>query len=115
MSEAPVEPDQDSVLASLSAAADAARQAYMAALTSTPPGADLSQLYAKEMAALNAWTTAEDKALSNDPAVAAAQASLDAATSDVRADLANFKDVATTLTVVDNLVKFATTVSAYFV
>ncbi|HLZ77129.1 hypothetical protein [Phenylobacterium sp.] len=114
MSGAPAPPTQDSVLASLSSAADAARQSYMNALTSTPAGTDLSQLYAKEMAALNAWSSAEDKALANDPAVAGAQGSLDAATKAVRNDLSNFKDVATSLTVVDNLVKLATTLSGFF-
>src|SRR5258708_2274091 len=101
MSGAREPPSHESVLASLSAAADAARQSYMAALTLTPPGTDLSQFYAKEMAALRAWSSAEDKALSNDPDVAAAQASLDAATKEVRKDLSNFKDLATSLTVVD--------------
>ena len=52
------------------------------------PAADLSQLYLKEMAALACWAEAEKKALTNDPAVAKAQANLDTAAQVVRSELA---------------------------
>jgi hypothetical protein len=80
-------PTQESVLASLASAADAARQVYLVALAANP-AADLSQLYLKEMAALACWAEAEKKALTNDPAVAKAQANLDTAAQVVRSELA---------------------------
>lgn len=107
-------PSQDDVLNSLSRAADAARQAYMTAQGANP-GADLSKLYAQEMAALDAWSEAEDKALDGAaPGLAAAQTSLDAITTYVRGDLAKMKNVATCLQALDNLVKAATSLAAFF-
>jgi len=44
----------------LLAAADAARQAYLAALAANP-GADVSELFKLEMKALAVWSDAEDK------------------------------------------------------
>jgi hypothetical protein len=107
------QPTSDTVLASLAAAADAARQAYLAALAANP-GADLGQLYAKEEAALAAWSAAEKKALMQDLNVAQAQADLDAATSVIRSELATIKNISTWLTLLDNLVKLAATVGKYF-
>jgi hypothetical protein len=106
-------PTKDEVLASLAAAADAARQAYMAAQAANP-GADLGQLYTREMKAAAAWATAEDAALSNDPNVAKAQADLDAATKDIRAKLGNLTDIKTWLTLLDNVAKLAGTVAGFF-
>jgi hypothetical protein len=106
-------PASDAVLASLASAADAARQAYLAALAANP-GADLSVLYKKEMAALAAWSDAEAKALTNDPRIPAAQDALDAATANVRNELATLTDIASWLQLVDKLVQLATTVSGYF-
>ena len=107
------QPTSDTVLTSLAAAADAARQAYLAALAANP-GADLGQLYAKEMAALAAWSGAEKKALTKDPAVAQAQADLDAATKVIRSELATIKNISTWLNLLDSLVKLATTVGKFF-
>lgn len=107
------QPTPQSVLASLSAAADAARQAYFAALAANP-GADLSQLYAKEMAALAVWSDAEDKALKDDPTVATAQKELDSAVQIIRNELSTIKNISAWLILLDNLVKLATSVGAYF-
>jgi len=109
-----VMPDSASILSSLAAAADAARQAYMAALAANP-GQDLSAIYAQEMAALNAWSSATAKALGANPAVKTAQVALDAATNGIRGDLATVKAVATWVTRLDNLVQLAAKVAAYFV
>ena len=107
-------PTQQSVLASLAAAADAARQAYMSALTANP-GADLSQLYLKEMAAANAWSAAEAKALNaKDPGVTTAQAGLDSATQVIRNELGTIKNISTWLSLLDNLVRLATKVGTFF-
>ena len=86
----------------------------MAALAANP-GADLSQLYAKEMAAAAAWSDAENKALNSDPAVAAAKANLDSATQVIRNELGTIKNVSTWLNLLDNLVNLATTVGSFFV
>ena len=107
------QPTAESVLASLAAAADAARQAYMAALQANP-GADLSQLYAKEMKAAHVWSDAEAKVLANDPAVAAAQASLDSATQVIKNELSTIKNISTWVTLIDNLVTLATKVASFF-
>ena len=101
-------PTQDDVLASLAAAADAARQAYMAAQVANP-GADLSSLYVLEMKAAAVWSEAEDAALTNDPGIASAQADLDAATKDIRAKLGTLTDIKAWLTLLDNVVKLAGT------
>jgi hypothetical protein len=110
-------PSQDSVLASLGAAADAARQAYLAAMAANP-GADLSQLYLKEMAAYQAWADAEAKALNQNAdaaALASAQAALDNATQVIRSELATIKNIATWLSLLDNLVQLAAKVAPFFV
>ena len=108
------QPSQPDVVASLAAAADAARQAYLVALAANP-SADLSKLYRAEMAAEALWSTAERKALIADPAVADAQASLDAATKDIRNELGTLKDIATWIQVLDGLVTLATSVGKFFV
>jgi hypothetical protein len=100
-------------LASLAAAADAARQAYMAALRANP-AADLSVVYIREMAALEAWSSATEKALTANPAVTAAQKALDTATSGIRGDLATVSAVGQWVTRLDNLVKLATKLASYF-
>jgi hypothetical protein len=79
------------------------------------PGQDLSPLYAKEMAAMNAWSGATAKALGPNPTVKAAQADLDTATNGVRGDLATVKSVAAWVTRLDNLVQLAVKVAGYFV
>jgi hypothetical protein len=107
-------PNSDDVLASLGAAADAARQVYLVALAANP-GADLSGLYSAEMKALALWSVAEDKALNKDPAIASAQADLDAMTKVIRSELATIKNLSTWLTLLDNLVQLATTVGKFFV
>jgi hypothetical protein len=109
----PAQPSAQDVLDSLASAADAARQAYLAALAANP-GADLSDLYRAEMRATAIWSAAEDKALSNDPAIAAAQAKLDAITQNVRGQLATLKDVGTWLTLLNSLVHLAASVAKYF-
>jgi len=108
------QPSKDDVVASLAAAADAARQAYMAALAANPD-ADLSNLYKDEMAAAAIWSDAENKALTADPAVAAAQAELDAATKNIRDNLATLQDIVKWIQFLDELVKLATTMSKFFV
>lgn len=106
-------PSAVDIVSSLASAADAARQAYSAALAANP-GADLSQLYASEMKALAAWSSAENKALNNDPAVSAAQASLDSATQVIRTELSTIKNIATWISLLDNLAKLATSLSGFF-
>jgi|GEM_PF-2056851 hypothetical protein len=107
-------PTTADLVASLAAAADAARQAYMAALAANP-GADLSKLYKDEMAAAAIWSDAEDKALNADPAVTAAQTALDSATKDIKNKLGTLKDIAQWTKVLDGLVNLATSVSKFFV
>lgn len=107
-------PTADDVVASLASAADAARQAYLAALAANP-GADLGTLYAKEMAAQALWSEAENKALNGNPGVKTAQAALDAATQQIRNKLGTLKDVDQWINLVDGLVQLATTVSKFFV
>ncbi len=108
------QPSTQSVLDSLASAADAARQAYLAALAANP-GADLSDLYRAEMKAMAIWSTAESKALNNDPAIAAVQANLDAATQKVRSQLSALQEVSTWLRLVNSLVQLAATVATFFV
>lgn len=105
--------DGADALASLAAAADAARQAYMAALAANP-AADLSAVYTREMAALDAWSSATEKALTGNPAATAAQKDLDTATGGIRDDLATVKSIGDWVTRLDNLVKFATKLASYF-
>lgn len=101
------------VIGSLAAAADAARQAYNAALAANP-GADLSQLYTSEMKAMRIWSDAENKALTADASEAAnAQASLDALTTTVRSELSTIKNVASWATILDNLVSAATKAAGF--
>ena len=107
------QPDQQDVLASLGAAADAARQAYLAALAANP-AADLSGLYDSEMKAYALWSDAQAKALGNDPAIATATAKLDAATQVIRNELGTIKNVSTWLSLLDNLVQLAGTVAGFF-
>jgi hypothetical protein len=105
-------PNTQSVLASLASAADAARQAYLTALAANP-GADLSQLYGAEMQAAAIWSQAQNKALNNDPSVAAAQTNLDAVTQSIRNKLSTIKSISTWVTLVGNLVQLATTVAKF--
>jgi nicotinate-nucleotide pyrophosphorylase len=107
------QPNANDVLASLASAADAARQVYLVALAANP-GADLSQLYVAEMKALALWSDAQDKALNNDNAIAAAQSNLDAATQAIRTALSTIKDISTWATLANNLVQLATTVAKFF-
>lgn len=106
-------PNGASVLASLAAAADAARQVYLVALEGNP-AADLSALYAKEIAAQTAWSSATAKALGPNPAVTVAQLSLDAATAGIRKDLKTVTDIAQWVSRLDSLVQLATKVAGYF-
>ncbi len=108
------QPSKANVVASLAAAADAARQAYLVAMAANP-AADLSQLYNAQMAAATIWSTAEEQALSADPAVAAVQAALEAATKDIHDKLGTLKDIAQWVQVLDGLVNLATSVSKFFV
>jgi hypothetical protein len=103
----------DSALASLAAAADAARQAYMSAATEHP-GADLSALYVQEMKALTLWSGAVAKALRPDPALPAVQRDLESATSAIRSDLAAVKTIDGWVTRLGSLVQLATKLAAYF-
>lgn len=109
----PTQPAQDDVVASLAAAADAARQVYMAAAAANP-GADLSKLYMMEMSIVAAWSTAETKALQANAAVAKAQKDLDTQTGIIRSEIASIKNLGTWLSLVDSLVKLATTVAGFF-
>jgi hypothetical protein len=107
-------PSAADIVASLGSAADAARQAYLAALAANP-AADLSELYKKEMAAAAIWSAAENKALNGDPKVKAAQAALDAAAQNTRSKLGTLKDVAQWINLVDGLVQLAMAVSKFFI
>src|SRR5208337_206945 len=94
------QPSKADVVASLAAAADAARQAYLVALVANP-AADLSKLYRAEMATAAIWITAEEQALNADPAVVKAQADLDSATKDIRKKLGTLKDIVQWVQVLD--------------
>ena len=109
----PSPPTGDSVLASLAAAADAARQAYLTALAANP-GADLSQMYAQEMAAASIWSAAAVKAFNNDPAVAEVQANLDSTTKVIKSELTTIKNIDTWVTLLGSLVQAATRVATFF-
>lgn len=109
-----VPPSQADVVASLAAAAEAARQAYLAALAANP-GADLSDLYKQEMRAAALWSEAESKALNNDPRIAQAASDLDAATQAIRSNLQSLKDIAGWLNLLDSLVSTAAAVAKFFV
>lgn len=108
-----VVPNNASVVASLASAADAARQAYLTALEANP-GADLSDLYKQEIAAQTAWSAATAKALTANPAIAAAQKALDAATAAIRNDLNTVTAITQWVSRLDNLVQLATKVAGYF-
>ena len=108
------QPNKVDVVASLASAADAARQAYQVALEANP-AADLSKLYKDEMTAAAIWSTAEDQALTADPAVASAQADLDAATKNIRNNLGTLKDITEWVQLLDGLVTLATIISKFFV
>lgn len=105
--------NSDGVLASLAGAADAARQAYLAA-AAAHPGADLSALYVQEMKALTLWSGAAAKALRPEPALPAVQRDLDSATSSIRSDLAAVISIEEWVTRLDSLVQLATKLAAYF-
>jgi hypothetical protein len=107
------QPSAQTVLASLAAAADAARQAYFTAMAANP-GADLSQLYSAEMQAAALWSQAQNKVLTNNSGVAASQAKLDASTQSIRNQLATLTDISTAISLVGNLVQLATTVAKCF-
>ena len=107
------QPSQAAVLQSLLSAADAAQQAYLSAQAANP-GADLSQLYIAEINAQNLYMTALNKTLANNPAVAAAQTSLDAATANIKSELATITNIMTWVTLVGNLVSLATSVAGFF-
>ena len=107
-------PTDKETLDSLAAAADAARQVYLTALAANP-GADLSKLYLQEMAALAIWSSAQSKSLNGDLAVSQAKSDLDALTQTLKNELTTIKNVSTWITLVDNLVKLAGSVGAFFV
>ena len=113
-----IQPSKIEVVKSLKDAADAAQLACEAAQAANPaadPSGDLSKLYKAEMKAAAMWSTAEKQAFNADPAVAAAQAALDAATKDIRNQLGTLKDIAQWVKALDELVNLATTVSKFFV
>jgi hypothetical protein len=107
-------PTQDEALKSLASAAEAARQVYLTALAANP-GADLHELFLKEMAAAAEWSEAADKALTEDPGVSKAKSDLDKATASIRGTLDTFKDIVAALQALDGLVKLAATVGKFFV
>jgi hypothetical protein len=100
------------VIASLKQAADAASNAYDAAVAANPDG-DFKALHKAKMAAADAAAAAIGKALTGDPAVTAAQKNLDAATADLNSKLATLKDLATWLGLLNNLVSLVTTLSRF--
>ncbi len=109
------QPSQADVVASLAAAKDAARQAYSIALAVNPDDPGISKLYDAWMAAETNWSHAESLALNADPAVAKAQADLDAATKEINNNLDTLKDIAKWVQLLDGLVNLATVVSKFFV
>ena len=109
----PTPPSQASVLNSLGTAAHAAFQAYQA-VQSANPGGDTSQLYMKWQTLSALYAQAAAKALTQDPAVAAAQSQLDAMTRTITAELKSIQNIASWVTIVDNLVQMATTVAKFF-
>lgn len=113
MSDSRSQPTTEDVVASLAAAADAARQAYLTALDANP-AADLSELFKREMQAAAIWSDAEKKALTGDPRVKTAQAALDAATQNIRQELGTLEDIAKWIKLVDGLVNLATSVAKFF-
>ena len=107
------QPTASETLNSLASAADAARQVYMTAFAANP-GADLSQLYLKEMEALAVWSSAQAKALKDDSEITKAKSDLDALTQTIKDELSTIKNVSTWMTLLDNLVKLATNVGTFF-
>jgi hypothetical protein len=105
---------QSSVLNSLGTAAHAAFQAYQAA-QSANPGGDASQLYMQWMSASNLFSQAAQKAMTNDPAVGAAQASLDATTKTITDELKSIQNISSWVTIVGNLLTQAAAVAKFFV
>lgn len=108
------QPTKQNVLDSLASAVDATHQAYMTAFNANP-GADLSQLYLKEMAARATLNRALNAALSDNPGIVKAQTDLDEVTKIIRNELSTIKNVSTWSTLLDNLVKLAAIVGAFFV
>lgn len=108
-------PTAADVLASLNAAADAASDAFDAAVAANPAG-NLAPLEQAKMKAVDAAASAINKALSGDPAtVTAAQTALDNATTDIKGKLATLEDIQQWLTLLNNLVSLAATVAKFFV
>jgi len=105
--------NQQSLLQSLLAAADAAQQAYLAAQAANP-GADLSQLYVAELNAQNIYLTNLNKTFNNDTAASAAQKNLDQLTSTIKSELGTITNISTWITLVGNIVQLAGTVAEFF-
>jgi hypothetical protein len=105
--------DRDSLLQSLLTAADTAQQVYISAHAANP-GADLSQLYRKEIDAQTLYFKALNSAFNGDPAASDAQRQLDAITDSIKADLSTITNVNTWIKRVAGLIEAATTIVGFF-
>jgi hypothetical protein len=102
------------VVTKLNAAADAASDAFDAAVAADPAG-NLHAIHAAKMKAANAAATAINKALNGDPAVAAVCKQLDDATSDVKGKLATLKNIQQWAALLDHLASLTTTAAKFLV
>jgi regulator of sirC expression with transglutaminase-like and TPR domain len=102
------------VVQSLQQAADAASDAFDAAVAANPSG-DFSKLHDAKVKAVALAAAAINKALDGDPAVADIQKQLDAVTNEIRSKLDTLQEIQQFLRLLNELVRFATQVSKFFV
>ena len=102
------------MIASLSNAANAADDAYNAAVAANPSG-DFRALHHAKMQAAEAAAAAIGKALTADAGVAAAQKDLDAATADINNKLAALQDTQAWLNLLNNVAALTAKAGAFLV
>jgi len=102
------------VAQSLQQAADAASDAFDAAVAADPDG-DFSKLHDAKIRAAALAAAAINKALDGDPAVADIQKKLDAVTNEIRRKLDTLQEIQQSLRLLDELVQLATQVCKFFV
>jgi hypothetical protein len=107
-------PTIDEVIASLNNAANAADDAYDAAVAADPSG-DFRALHEAKLQAVEAAAAAIGKALTGDAGVAAALKDLDAATAAINNKLAALQDTQAWLSLLNNLALLAVKVGAFAV
>ncbi len=102
------------VAQSLQQAADAASDAFDAAVAANPSG-DFSKLHDARIKAAALAAAAINKALDGDPAVADIQKKLDAVTNEIRSKLGTLREIQQFLGLLNQLVHLATQVSRFLV